>query len=352
MKAFRRMPSMLTPLLLLALSSPLIAQSCLTTSDMDEATHNGIVAAANRYFLMAARGDSASLQQNAIPSLAANFSGIVAVIKDNQDKLAGAQAVPRPPFLLKADSVAPLDRAEFLCGVFGSNGQTADSAVFVLNSLPPGTYAIDTIDASSTKGALALSFVLQQIGTDWKVGGVYAKATQVAGHDAQWYAVRARDFKARGQTRNAWFYFLEARDLMVPVPFMSTQATDKLYDESQAVKPSDLPAADRPVNLVALATAAKPPSKPGEQFNNPASKTYEMIDLFPTLVGSDLDLVVKYRATDIADTNKAFQDNMAVMKALVAKYPEFRESFNGIVARAVAPTGQDYGSLLAMKDIK
>jgi hypothetical protein len=29
-----------------------------------------------------------------------------------------------------------------------------------------------------------------------------------------------------------------------------------------------------------------------------------------------------------------------------------REGFGGIVARAVAPNGQDYGTLLAMKDIK
>src|ERR1700733_7199850 len=201
MKAFR----LLAPLLFIALSSSLLAQSCLTASDMDEATRNAILAASNRYFGMAARGDSSSLQQNAIPSLATNFSGIAAVIKDNQDRLAGAQPAPRPPFLLKADSAAPLERAEFLCGVFGSNGQTADSAVFVLNNLPPGTYAIDTLDAASPKGPLALSFVLQQAGSDWKIGGVYAKSTQVAGHDAQWYATRAREYKGKGQSLNAWF---------------------------------------------------------------------------------------------------------------------------------------------------
>jgi hypothetical protein len=319
---------------------------------MEAATRSAILSASNRYFDMAARGDTASLQQNAIPSLASNFSGIAAVVKDNQDRLAGAKPVARPPFLLKAEGTAPLDRAEFLCGVFGSNGQTADSAVFVLNNLPPGTYAIDTLDGSSPKGTLAVSFVLQQVGADWKIGGVYAKQTQVAGHDSQWFAARAREFKAKGQPLNAWFYFLEARDLLVPVPFMSTQATDKLYDESQAAKPPNLPTADHPVSLVAQATPPRPGQKPGEQFNSSSSRAYEVIDLFPTLVGNDFDLVVKYRVTDISDTNKTFQDNMAVMKALLAKYPEFRDTFSGIVARAVAPSGQDYGSLLAMKDIK
>jgi hypothetical protein len=34
------------------------------------------------------------------------------------------------------------------------------------------------------------------------------------------------------------------------------------------------------------------------------------------------------------------------------KYPEVREAFAAVVARAVDPNGHDYGTLLAMKDIK
>jgi len=40
------------------------------------------------------------------------------------------------------------------------------------------------------------------------------------------------------------------------------------------------------------------------------------------------------------------------MKALVVRYSEFRDGFSAIVVRAVAPDGQDYGTLLPMKDIK
>ena len=40
------------------------------------------------------------------------------------------------------------------------------------------------------------------------------------------------------------------------------------------------------------------------------------------------------------------------MKALVEKYPELRSAFSGIVARATTANGQDYGTLLAMKDIR
>ena len=297
---------------------------------MDQATRSSLVTTAKRYYDMAARGDSASLQRNAIVSLASNFSGIEGAIKDNQAILAGAQPTPRPPFLLKAEGTAPLARAEFLCGIFGAQGQTRDSAVFIIPNLPPGTYAIVTLDVPSSQGPHTVSFVLQQQGGDWKLGGFYAKAAQIAGHDGNWFADRAREFKAKGQTHNAWFYYGEARELLVPVPFMATATTDKLYDEMQAVKPPDL----TPLNLAA------------------GVKTYKVTDLFPVPVARDLDLVAKYQSADISNTAQTFQDNMAVMKALVAKYPELRDGFAGMVVRAVEPSGRDYGSMLAMKDIK
>lgn len=40
------------------------------------------------------------------------------------------------------------------------------------------------------------------------------------------------------------------------------------------------------------------------------------------------------------------------MKALLAKYPELKEPFTNLVARAVAPSGQDFGSALPIKDVK
>ena len=54
----------------------------------------------------------------------------------------------------------------------------------------------------------------------------------------------------------------------------------------------------------------------------------------------------------MSNTTQTFQDNTAVMKAVVAKFPEFRDAFDGVVARAVESSGKDYGSLLPMKDIK
>lgn len=115
---------------------------------------------------------------------------------------------------------------------------------------------------------------------------------------------------------------------------MSTAATDKLYDESQQLRPVDVPVDGKTADLAA------------------SSAVFKLTALFPEAVGNDLDLIVKYQATDISNTNLTYQNNVAVMKALVAKYPEVRDAFAGVVARAVDPSGRDYGTLLAMKDIK
>jgi hypothetical protein len=255
-------------------------------------------------------------------------------VKDNQANLSGAQATTRPPFLLKVDGTAPLARAEFLCGVFGKVGQTADSAVFEIPNLRPGNYGVVILDVPTAKQTYAVTFVLQQESKDWKVGGFYVKEAQIAGHDGNWFADRARSFKSKGQNRNAWLYFLEARELLVPVSFMYTQVTDKLADEAETVKPADLPINGNTVDLTA------------------GGKTYHLTALFPVAVKQDLDLVVKYQSADVSNATQTFQDNTVVMKALVAKYPEFRDGFDGVVARAVEPSGRDYGSLLPMKDVK
>ena len=204
--------------LLLALSCAAAAQTCFDAADMDAPTKTAMETAARRYFDMAAHGDSAALKQNSMASLASDFSGVEAAVKENQPNFSGAQVTPRPPFLLKAEGDAPLPRAEFLCGVFGRSGQTANSAEFVIPNLMPGNYGMVILDVSAAKGSYTVSFVLQQQAADWKVGGFYVKPSHISGHDAKWFADRARAFEAKGQHRNAWFYYLEARELAVPVP--------------------------------------------------------------------------------------------------------------------------------------
>src|SRR5215469_2963873 len=330
----RNISPVLDVIFLVLVTSAVSGQICQTSADMDATVHNAITSAGQRYFGLATKGDAASLKQNSIPSLASDFGGIENLIKERQPDLAGAQATIKNAFLLDNEQGTPNTRAEFYCGVFGKNGQTANSAAFYLDNLPPAKYAVVVLDATSAKGRTMFSEVLQQMGTGWKLGGLYVKSAQIAGHDSDWFLNQARQYKATGQTHNAWFYYQEARSLISPLPFMSTLATDKLYDESQNLQPADLPAGGKTVDLAA------------------GGSTFKLTSVFPEVVGNDLDMIVRYQSANVSNTNLAYQDNLNVIKALVTKYPEVRGAFAAVVARAVDVSGRDYGTLLAMKDVK
>ena len=130
------------------------------------------------------------------------------------------------------------------------------------------------------------SEILQQIGTDWKLAGLYIKPAQIAGHDSTWFLTRAREFKTKGQMHNAFFYFQEARSLASPLPFMSTLQTDTMFDESQNLQPTDLPLGGKLADL------------PG------GTVTYKLTAVFPQAVGDDLDLIVKYQSNNVTNTNR------------------------------------------------
>ncbi len=316
------------------LASAARGQTCVTGGDSEGPVRAGLEAAAGKYFDMAAKGDVAGLRANAIPSVAEAFSGIAAAVQENQASFSKAQAVVRSTFQLTAEADAPLERAEFLCGVFGKTGQTSSSAVFVLNGLLPGRYAVVILDvsnkAASDDGPYALAFVLQQIGGDWKLGGFYVKAIKVVGHDSAWFAERARAFAAKGEMHNAWYYFLEARNLATVVPFMSTRETDRLYDGAQKAAPADAP------DGIPLQLAG-------------AGKSYKVKSVFAYGVAGELHLVVKYESASVSDTVRTFAENQAVAKALLTKWPELRDGFVAIEARATEASGRDFGTVVDLK---
>jgi hypothetical protein len=320
-------------------------EACLTASDMGANAVSTLESTAKRYFQMAAAGDSASLQQNAIPALAGSFGGVEAAVNDHKADFAGVQSTVRPPYVLEATGTAPVERAEFFCGIYNS----PDRVGFSIPNLPPGTYAVVIQDVTSAKGAkYSVTMILQNPGAGasngqnpdaalaagpWKLAGYYVRPETLNGHDGQWFWDKARQFKTQGQTLNAYYYYIEARQLLSPVDFMGTPQLDKIYDETQQVLPKDLP-----VN--------------GPVDNVMGGQSYKLAQVFPVPVGQDLDLVIRYQVPDISNTTQTFQQNMNLIKAFVAKYPEVRGAFDAVVARAVNPSGQDYGSLLPMKEIK
>jgi hypothetical protein len=322
-----------TALVLLALVWQAKAESCSTSAEIDPATKTSLQTTAVQWFDYVVQGNAQALLSASIPDIASNASGMNSLIQEHKANLTGANASARNVYILDANGAAALDKAEFYCGVFNSNNKIG----FTLQNLPPGKYGLAILDVRNSKIPYFYSFLMRQEGPAWKLAGLFPRPRQIAGHDAQWYWQQARDFKAKGQQHNAWYYYLAARELAAPLPFMSNGDLDSFYDEIQQATPSDLPErAPLP-----LATAS--------------GKVYQVTNLFVVpddATKAGLDLVVKYKTDNISDTAKAFLDNKEVMKALLAKYPEFRGPFGNLVARAVAPSGQDFGSMLPVKDVQ
>ena len=303
--------------------------SCNTGDEIDAASGGAVERAAQQITNYAIQGDLFNLRQSATGSLAGSFGGIEALIGEYKPELAGATAKTRGLYLLQAKGSQPLETAEFFCGIMNS----PDATGFNISNLPPGQYAIVIADLSGSKTPFMLTQILKSEGGAWKLAGFYLKPAQLAGHDANWFLQKARDYKAHGQTHNAWFYYLAAWDLTSPVDFMSTRPLDKLVDEMAQVRPNDLPFTG-PVDLAGN------------------GKTYKVTYVSMVPVGNDLYLLVKYQSPDVSNTQQAYADNMNVIKAETTRYPEYRDAFTGVVARATEPSGRDYGSMLAMKDVK
>ena len=323
-------PAGILVIALLAGSQILAAQTCSSGPELDSATKTAINSAATQYFNMSKNGDVAGLKSNAIPAIAGDFSSIEQAVVTNKQYFAGGQPTITGTYLLDASqSKAPLARADFYCGIYNS----PDRVGFSIPNLPPGRYAV-AIQKVNGKDPITLSLVLQDVGGAWKLAGYYPRLDAIGGHDGDWYLTKAREFKAKGDVHDAWFYYLTAWDLTAPVNFMGTPQFDKIATEMQSARPSDMPSQNAPLSLSAN------------------GKVFKVTELAAVPVDNKLDLRIRYENANANNSGIAFQDNMAVIKAVVAKYPELREAFDSIIARAVDSSGQEYGTLLPVKEIK
>ena len=321
--------------ILVALMLDARAESCQLAPEMDANMKQQLRTAAVQYFGYVAADNVQAVAQNSIPDIANNTQGLTQLLQANAKDLAGASAEPRSTFFLDAtggDQV--LQNAQFYCGVFNPSNDTKIG--FSLNNLPAGKYGLVILDVKNSLKPYFYSFLLKQEPNAWKIAALFPRNRTIAGHDAQWYWSQARNYKAQGKTHNAWFYYLIAREIASPLPFIGTTKLDSFYDEVNKSEPTDLPEKS-PVTLT-----------------GPNGKQFQVTSIF--VVPDDkqpiLNLVMKYNTADISDTAKTFIDNKDAMKALLTKYPELREPFQNLVARAVAPSGQDFGSMLPMKDIQ
>ena len=320
-------PLVLTCTLMLAASAA--AQTCNTRHDMDPGVKAALERAALNYWNLSAQGNTAALQQAAIPEIQGDFAGIAKSAQDYSAKFRAAQPNVRDVFLLTAEGSAPIAEARFYCGVVNSPNRYVE---FMIPNLPPGRYAVAVVDGKSPDGLNILTVILREDLGQWKLAGYYPKPGNIKGHDLSYYLSKAREFRAAGQNHNAWFYYLTVRYMAAPVDFMATSAIQKLDSEAMKVRPNDLPG-EQPLNFTA------------------EGKTFAITSIEPVPTGDQFHLVLRYNWPDISNTGQVHIQNLSLIRAFVARYPEYKSAFDGIVARAVAPNGHDYGSLMSMQEL-
>jgi len=319
--------SLFAALIIFSLAQRASAETCSAGSEMDAATKSSIESAARQMFAQMQQGDVFGLKQNSIPALASNFGSIEQTIISNKPRYAALSMTVRNEYALDAPGTAPIARAEFLCGVWGQ----PDFTTFVIPNLPPGKYAVVVNDLAGQSPS-TLSLILQQQGAGWKLAGYYPQPAPVGGKDGNALLQQARTYKSQGQAHNAWFYYLMAWERIAPLQFMYNKTLEATRQEIAAAQPPDLPTAEKPVDFSA------------------DGKTYKITTLAPFADKEDVDLVLKYQTADVYNTMKVDKDNRALVNAFLARYPEYKSAFNAIVARAVAPSGQDFGTLISLKD--
>jgi hypothetical protein len=305
-------------------------QTCLSPDDLDAGARNTLEQTAQRFFDMSKNGDFAGLRSAAVGSLASNFANVESVATQNKPNFDNARASIRTEFVLEAPGNAPIARADFFCGIYNS----ADRVGFSIPNLPPARYAIVISDISGGKVPMTLSLVLQQEGPAWKLAGYYLHPKEIAGHNGDWYLAQARQFKARGDNYSAWFYYLTAWQIQAPVDFMSTAPLDKLADEMQTARPADLPSQSSPLSVAAN------------------GQTFSVTEMTPVPGSDGLQLTVRYKAPNISDVETTRNQNLAVGKALAARFPGFRDAFTQIVSYAVDPQGRAFWTPLPLKEVK
>lgn len=305
--------------------------SCTTQSQMTVEQRNALAATARSVLADIESGDEQALRQGTLPSVAADFSGMMNSVDHLKPLLKSASITVDEIYLLDASTnPAGAPEADFYCG--------SPVVAFNIPNLPPGKYALAILHATGMPQPQQTSLILSGT-TDgrWLLAGLFNKAMTAEGHDGLWYWTSARNYSQAKKNWDAWFYYRLAGNLLDPLDFLSSPNLQRLQQESDRVRPADLPGS-APMSL----------STPGGTFTVTAVDT--------TTAFEKLDLDVHYtpdasQAAQLTDPQLARTQATGIMSALVNAHPELMAAFHGIWVHAEQGTGTLFALELPMDQI-
>lgn len=314
---------------------PLAAQavSCTTQSEMTPAQRTVYEQAAHSLASEIASGDATAVRAATVSSVAAHFDPIAGTITQVSPLIQKASLTLENIYDLSAtDLKTGESEAQFFCGLSGSSLLVT----ITIPRLPPGNYALAVLHATGVAQPQQLTLILQNDSAgsaQWKLAGLFVRPLTVAGHDGVWYWKRAREFASSKQDLNAWFYYQTAQFLLDPVDFLTSPNLQKLQKELQDAKPADLPGKNP---LVVAANGLN----------------LEVTGLRTDSFSGAFDLVVNYKTQNVSGPVETRQQIIALMKALLTRYPQLHEGFHGLWVYADYNTGQPFAIELPMNQIQ
>jgi hypothetical protein len=281
---------------------------------MSEVERSPIVQAARQIAADVQGGRSADLKAATVPAVAANFNSIEQSAAALAPLIAGATLTVDAVYALDASDAKPGDeQQQFFC------------ITFSIQHLPPGAFAFALVHATGVPKPQQIALLLQSLntGAPWQLAGFFPKPLTMAGHDGLWYWRQARVYAERKQMWNAWLYYSAAISLLQPAGFFSSTNLEKLVEEQQASRPTDLPG-----------TAPLTVNADGAAYQVTSLRTDDAL--------GGLDVVAHYNSTS-SDPVAGRTHTIAVMRGLLALHPELREAFHGLWIFADAgPGGQAF----------
>ncbi|HEY1806423.1 MAG TPA: hypothetical protein VGG45_18270 [Terracidiphilus sp.] len=301
------------------------AATCTTQSQMLLSDRNELANTARALLTQIQTNNTQVLRNNVIPTLAANFDGIVSSVGHLQPLVQASAITVDELYLLDASNQSPsATQIEFYCG--------SPIVAFSFPALPAGIYALAMVRATGVPHPQQISLILSKSADGrWLLAGLFDRPMTEEGHDGLWYWVTARKYAQTKMDWNAWFYYRIATNLLDPLDFLSSPHLEKLQREADQVRPTDVPGKGS-ITFYAQ----------GQLI------TVTAIDTSTELGGLDLD--VHYtpdgtQAAQLRDPTAARGQVTAVMSTLLKMHPELPQAFHGIWVHA----DQGSASLFALE---
>lgn len=326
--------------LALLLSAVVSAEVCTTQSRMTPADRDALAARARQLAAMVQANDVNGLHAATAPEYAKDFGGLGNVVAGVAPRLKDGTIVVEQVYLLDASELkrtadGSLPPAQFYCSL----NQSPAEADFLIPGMDPGKYAFAIVESESATSPWRLSFLMRQDQNQWDLAGFYPSAMWAAGHDGLWYWRQARAMAANNQHWNAWLYYLQAEDLLLPAGFIHSTHLEKLRSERTAVAP---PALSEGVSAKAPLVVK---ASDGSEYH------FTGLGVDDSLGKDKIDVTAHLKVEQIGDVATANKRNAAAMSALVAAYPELRSAFHGVWIFAEAPGQNPFATEQSMSDI-